>query len=74
MATGLSLAGPIVSVIGAEASMNNSLETVTVKVNWPAAVGVPERRPSRLRVSPRGNAPAVTANRPRGSPAPDANG
>ena len=35
--------------------------TVTEKVEVPAVVGVPERRPVELRVRPAGGAPVVTA-------------
>ena len=35
---------------------------VTVKLNVPAAVGVPDRTPAEVSVSPVGMAPTVTAN------------
>ena len=41
---------------------NVPLAAVTVNVNVPAVVGVPDKTPPALNVSPVGNAPELTVN------------
>jgi hypothetical protein len=72
--TGGVICGAVVSLTtvienGALASGGkNPLEAVTVKVNVPPAVGVPDRRPSAASVRPGGRLPPVTAYRAAGVP------
>ena len=48
--------------VGVTALGNVPLAAVTVNVNVPAVVGVPESAPAELNVSPAGNAPELTVN------------
>ena len=48
--------------VGVTASGLVPLAAVTVNVNVPAVVGVPDKTPPALNVSPAGNAPELTVN------------
>src|SRR5437660_2558774 len=61
------------SVNAAFASGKSPSEMVTVKVNVPAAVGVPVSEPAELRLRSGGRLPCVTAKLPAGEPALDVN-
>ena len=63
----------IATVKAALARWNSPLDTVIVKLNSPSAVGVPDRTPASLRVSPGGRPPVVTAKLPGGLPVAEVN-